>query len=179
MPLTLIESQVVTTGDSATAVDFESLGTAHELLFTWVNFDPTGGSDDVLTFQVTTSSYDYNAPIQSTYVRAYHNEADSTKNIDEYDSGAQSNGTGLQWIGTYVDQDQADSSGSGELRLFSHTNTNLVKNFLSRSSTETGSAAYDNFAAGYINTTEAITKVRFKALAGGTLIGTFTLYEYT
>ncbi len=180
MPLVKIEKQTVVSADSATAVDFESLGTAHELLFTWLNFDPTGGSDDTLTFQVTTDdTYSYDAPIQSVYHRAYHNEADSTANILAYSSGSQSNDTGLQWIGTYVDQDQGDSSGSGELRLFSHTSTSLVKNFISRSNTETGSATLDAHVGGYINTTEAITKVRFKALAGGTFTGVFTLYEYT
>lgn len=176
MPLTKIQAQ---DAGGATSVAFEALGTAHELLFTWVNFDPTGGSDDTLSFQVTTSSYAYNAPINSSYARGYHKEDDSAANMATYNDGAQSNGTGLQWIGTYVDQDQADSSGSGELRLFSHTNTSLVKNFISRSSTETGSAAYDNHVGGYVNTTEAITKVRFKALAGGTFTGKFTLYAYT
>jgi len=178
VPLTKIESQTAGAGASITEIDFESLGTAHELLFTWVNFDPTGGSDDVLAFQVTTSSYDWDAPIMSTYARAYHNEADSAANIATYTTGAQRNEDGFQWLGTYVDQDVATSAGAGELRLFSHTNTDLVKNFISRSSTESD-AAYDNHVGGYVNTTEAITKVRFKALAGGTFTGTFTLYEYT
>ena len=175
MPLTKIQAQ---DAGGATSVAFEALGTAHELLFTWVNFDPTGGSDDTLSFQVTTSSYAYNAPINSSYARGYHRENDTAANMATYDSGVLSNGTGLQWIGSYVDQDSADSSSSGELRLFSHTNTDLTKNFISRSSTETD-AAYDNHVGGYVNTTEAITKVQFKALAGGTFTGTFTLYEYT
>ena len=176
MPLTKIQSQ---DAGGATSVAFEALGTAHELLFTWVNFFPTGGADEVLTFQVTTSSYAYNAPIMSSYGRAYHKEDDSAANIATYDTAAQVNATGLQWIGTYVDQDIADSAGSGELRLFSHTNTSLVKNFISRSNTETQAASLDAHVAGYVNTTEAITKVRFKALAGGTFTGTFTLYSYT
>ena len=176
MPLTKIQAQ---DAGGATSVAFEALGTAHELLFTWVNFDPTGGSDDTLSFQVTTSSYAYNAPINSSYGRGYHTESDTTANMATYDTAALSNGTGLQWLGTYVDQDVADSSSSGELRLFSHTNTSLVKNFISRSNTETGSASLDAHVGGYVNTTEAITKVRFKALAGGTFTGTFTLYEYT
>jgi hypothetical protein len=178
MPLTKIEAQTAGAGASITEIDFESLGTAHELLFTWVNFDPTGGSDDTLSFQVTTSSYDYNAPINSAYARGYHRENDTAANMATYDSGSLSNGTGLQWLGSYVDQDAADSSSSGELRLFSHTNTSLVKNFISMSSTETD-AAYHAHIGGYVNTTEAITKVRFKALAGGTFTGIFTLYEYT
>ena len=175
MPLTKIQAQ---DAGGATSVAFEALGTAHELLFTWVNFFPTGGADEVLTFQVTTSSYAYNAPINSSYARAYHNEADSAANIATYDTPAQSNGTGIQWIGTTVDQDVATSSAAGELRLFSHTNTSLVKNFISRSSTR-AAAAYDNHVGGYVNTTEAITKVRFKAHDGGTFTGTITLYSYT
>jgi hypothetical protein len=175
MPLTKIQAQ---DAGGATSVAFEALGTAHELLFTWVNFFPTGGADEVLTFQVTTSSYAYNAPIMSSYARAYHNEADSAANIATYDAGAQVNATGIQWIGTTVDQDVATSSAAGELRLFSHTNTDLVKNFISRSSTR-AAAAYDAHVGGYVNTTEAITKVRFKAHDGGTFTGTITLYAYT
>jgi hypothetical protein len=66
MPLTKIQSQ---DAGGATSVAFEALGTAHELLFTWINFDPTGGSDDTLSFQVTTSSYAYNAPIMRKMTR--------------------------------------------------------------------------------------------------------------
>jgi hypothetical protein len=145
----------------------------------WINFDPTGGSDDYLSFQATTSSYSYNAYITSTYFRGYHNEANSTANLAYYTTLDQAQTQLYQPLGTYVDQDVADSAGSGELRLFSHTNTSLVKNFISRSNTETQAASLDAHVAGYVNTTEAITKVRFKALAGGTFTGTFTLYSYT
>lgn len=178
MPLTKIQSQEA---NGATSVTFSSLGTAKELLFTWIDYDPTGGSDEALTFQVTTSSYSNNAPITSGYGRAYHNEGDTTANLQAYDDGsntqAQGNDTGDQWISTLVDQDQSIASCSGTLTLFSINSTAKVKMFFVRSMSEAGSAAYENHVGGYVNTTEAITAVRFKGSGGGTFTGTFTLYK--
>jgi hypothetical protein len=177
--LTLVEAHTLISSQDAggaTSVTFSSLGSYDVLLFDWINFDPTGGSDDVLTFQVTTSSYSYNAPITSTFFRGYHNEADSTANLAYYTSGDQEQGTGYNWLGTYVDQDVADSAGSGNLTIFGHSSDTYVKHFMSRSSTEAGAAAYDAHVAGYVNTAEAVTAVQFKALAGGTFTGTIKLY---
>jgi len=103
---TLISSQ---DAGGATSVTFSSLGTYDVLMLDWINFDSTDGADDVLSFQATTSSYSYNAPITSTYFRGYHNEADSTANLAYYTSGDQAQGTAYQWLGTYQDQDQADA----------------------------------------------------------------------
>ena len=172
---TLIASQTSAT-ESNVSITFSSLGSYDVLLFDWINFDPTGGSDDILSFQVTTSSYAYNAPITSTFFRAYHNEADSTSNLAYYTSGDQAEGTAYNWLGTYVDQDEDDSSGSGNLTIFGHSSGTYVKQFTSRSSTEAGAAAYDAYVAGYVNTVEAVTAVQFKALAGGTFTGTIKLY---
>jgi len=170
---TLISSQ---DAGGATSVTFSSLGSYDVLMLDWINFDSTDGADDVLSFQATTSSYSYNAPITSTYFRGYHNEADSTANLAYYTSGDQAQGTAYQWLGTYQDQDQADASGAGNIMIFGHSSTTYVKHFMSRSMTDTGAAAYDANIAGYINTAEAITALQFKALGGGTFTGTFNLY---
>ena len=170
---TLISSQ---DAGGATSVTFSSLGSYDVLLFDWINFDPTGGADDYLSFQATTSSYSYNAPITSTYFRGYHNEADSTANLAYYVSADQAQGTSYNWLGTYVDQDVADSAGSGNLTLYGHSSTTYVKHFTSRANTETQAATLDAYVAGYANTTEAITAIQFKAGAGGTFTGTFNLY---
>jgi len=143
----------------------------------WINFDSTDGSDDVLAFQATTSSYSYNAPIVSTYFRAYHEEDDDPANSAYYTSGDQSaSDAAYQWLGTYQDQDVANASGCGNLTLFGHSNTTDYKNFLSRGITDTGSAAHDAHVAGYFDTTEAITALQFKALGGGAFTGTNKLY---
>ena len=174
---TLIASQTPATESNVSITfDTSSLGSYDVLMFDWINFDPTGGSDDLLTFQVTTSSYAYNAPITSTYFRGYHNEANSVGNVLYDGDGDQAQGVAYNWLGTYVDQDEDDSSGSGNLTIFGHSSGTYVKQFTSRSSTEAGAAAYDAYVAGYVNTVEAVTAVQFKALAGGTFTGTIKLY---
>jgi hypothetical protein len=171
---TLISSQ---DAGGATSVTFSSLGSYDVLLFDWINFDSTDGADDVLSFQVTTSSYSYNAPITSTYFRGYHNEANSTANHAYYVSGDQANADQVyQWLGSYMDEGEDDSASSGNLTIFGHSSGTYVKHFMSRSSTEAGAAAYDAHVAGNVNTIEAVTAVQFKAFGGGTFTGTFDLY---
>ena len=160
----------------ATAVTFSSLGSYDVLIFNWINFDPTGGSDDLLTFQVTTSSYAYNAPITSTYFRGYHNEANSVGNVLYDGDGDQAQGVAYNWLGTYVDQDEDDSAGSGNLMIFGHSSDTYIKHFMARANTEASAAAHDAYSAGYVNTNEAVTAVQFKALGGGAFTGTFDLY---
>ena len=171
---TLISSQ---DAGGATAVTFSSLGSYDVLLFDWINFDSTDGADDVLSFQVTTSSYSYNAYITSTYFRGYHTEAGASGGLAYYVSGDQENADQVyQWLGAYMDEGEDDSSSSGNLTIFGHSSGTYVKHFMSRSSIEAGAAAYDAHAAGYVNTVEAVTAVQFKALAGGAFTGTFDLY---
>ena len=171
---TLIDSQ---DAGGATSVTFSSLGSYDVLIFDWINFDSTDSADDVLSFQVTTSSYSYNAPITSTYMRGYHTEDDATGNVLYYNSGDQANADQVyQWLGSYMDDGEADSSSSGNLMIFGHSSGTYMKHFMSRGNTETGAAAHDAHVSGYVNTDEAVTAVQFKALGGGTFTGTFNLY---
>jgi hypothetical protein len=171
---TLISSQ---DAGGATAVTFSSLGSYDVLLFDWINFDSTDGADDVLSFQVTTSSYSYNAYITSTYFRGYHTEAGASGGLAYYVSGDQENADQVyQWLGAYMDEGEDDSSSSGNLTIFGHSSGTYVKHFMSRSSTEAGAAAFDAYVGGFVNTPEAITAVQFKALGGGTFTGTIKLY---
>jgi len=166
---TLISSQ---DAGGATSVTFSSLGSTDVLIFDIVNFDPT----DKLMVQATTSSYSYNVPMTTTFFTAFHTEADTT-NLG-YRSGAdQAQGTNYQQLSATNSSD-ADSNSSGSLMLYGHSSTTFVKHFTSRVSSDyVGQAgAYDAFAAGYFNTTEAITAIQFKANGGGAFNGTFNLY---
>ena len=173
---TLIASQTSAT-ESNVSVTFSSLGSYDVLLFDWINFDSTDGADDVLSFQVTTSSYSYNAYITSTYFRGYHTEAGASGGLAYYVSGDQENADQVyQWLGAYMDEGEDDSSSSGNLTIFGHSSGTYVKHFMSRSSTEASAAAFDAYVGGFVNTPEAITAVQFKALGGGTFTGTIKLY---
>jgi len=169
---TLIQSQDASGG---TSVTFSSLGSYDVLLFDWINFDSTDGTTDTLSFQVTTASYPYDAYITSTAFRAYHNESDAIANVEYYASGDQAQTQLYQWLGAYTGANN-DSSSSGNFTIYGHSSDTYVKHFMSTSSAETNEAIFSHHIAGYVNTTEAITAVQFKALGGGTFTGTIKLY---
>ena len=63
------------------------------------------------------------------------------------------------------------------MHLFEPSSSTFVKHFYSRFATADDDGFSDNpFAAGYINTTTAITRVQFKFSSGNIDAGTFKLY---
>jgi len=172
---TLIDSQDAGGG---TSVTFSSLGSYDVLLFDWINFDSTDGGTDTLSFQATTASYAYNVPITSTSFRGYHKEDDTSASVSYYTGGDQAEGTAYNWLGAYTGY-SADSSTSGNFTIYGHSSVTYVKHFMSASSSEganVNDAIFSHYVAGYMNTTEAITAIQFKALGGGTFTGTISLY---
>jgi len=172
---TLIDSQDAGGG---TSVTFSSLGSYDVLLFDWINFDSTDGGTDTLSFQATTASYAYNVPITSTSFRGYHKEDDTSASVSYYTGGDQAEGTAYNWLGAYTGY-SADSSTSGNFTIYGHSSDTYVKHFMSASSSEganVNDAIFSHYIAGYMNTTEAITAIQFKALGGGTFTGTISLY---
>ena len=172
---TLIDSQDAGGG---TSVTFSSLGSYDVLLFDWINFDSTDGGTDTLSFQATTASYAYNVPITSTSFRGYHKEDDTSASVSYYSGGGQAEGTAYNWLGAYTGY-SADSSTSGNFTIYGHSSVTYVKHFMSASSSEGANATdaiFSHYVAGYMDTTEAITAIQFKALGGGTFTGTISLY---
>ncbi len=70
-----------------------------------------------------------------------------------------------------------DHSLNGTLHLFDPSSTTFVKHFICKSNTYHRSDwSFNNFTAGYFNTTTALTRVRFKFASDATDAGTFKLY---
>jgi len=70
-----------------------------------------------------------------------------------------------------------DDSGSGTLHLFDPSNVTFVKHFISNTNiVESGSASYNTYVAGYMNTTSAINAVRFQMSSGNIDSGTIIMY---
>ena len=70
-----------------------------------------------------------------------------------------------------------DESSSGILHLFDPSNTTFVKHFMSRHQQYTsGDYSYDNYSAGYFNTTSAIDAIQFKMSSGNIDSGVIKLY---
>jgi len=150
--------------------------TYKEYIFVFNNIHPA--TDEAhFTFQVSTDGgSNYNTTLTSSYILSYHAENDSETSLAYQAGHDQAQTTNFQNIlhGTGNDNDEA---GSGTLHLFDPSNTTFVKHFIHRASTlNAGSYNYQNFAAGYFNTTSAVNAVQFKMSSGNIDAGTIDMY---
>ena len=85
-------------------------------------------------------------------------------------------GTGFQPISLSINNDN-DSSYAGTLQIFDPSSTTFVKNFISVSNEYgNGDLSYASYAAGYFNTTTALTRFQFKMSSGNIDAGVIKLY---
>ena len=152
--------------------------TYKEYLFTFNNIHPATDNQQ-FAFQVDTgTNTNYNQAITSTAFRAYHIEGDNDQGLGYVAGEDQGQGTAFQKLtaGGTIGADN-DQSGSGFFHLFNPSSTTFVKNFIIRSSAYHASDyAIDFYAAGYVNTTTALTSVQFKMLSGNIDAGDICLY---
>ena len=166
------------TASSSATLDFTSglTSTYDQYIFKFINIHPA--SESLFSFQVDTgTNTSYNQTITSTFFRAYHSENDGDNLFGYREDNDQAQGTGFQNLAYYNGVDN-DSGCGGELTIYNPSSTVFVKHFISRVASMRGNstAAVDNFAAGYINTTTAITRVRFKMDSGNINTGTIKMY---
>ena len=172
--LVLISTQ---TASSSSTIDFTSGidSTYKEYIFKFFNIHP---SADQVRFNVNfrDGSTAYDATKTTSWFQAEHLEDDSATAL-EYQSGndlAQS--TGVQIISGFVGNAN-DENISGTLHLFDPSNTTFVKHFMSRfAGMIGGNYAGDQFSAGYVNTTTALTRVKFALTSGNITSGTIKMY---
>ena len=172
--LVLISEQ---TASSSATIDFTSDidSTYKEYQVHFTDVHPATDSTKFTCQFDTGTNTNYNQTITSTFFRAAQDESATTdfgyKTADDL-----AQGTGFQTLcGTIGNAN--DESCAGILQLFDPSNTTFVKHFISRVHGYTNNDyAIDDFAAGYINTTTAITRIRFKFASGNIDAGTFKLY---
>ena len=168
-----------TTASSSANVDITSDidSTYKEYQVHFFDVHPESGSR--LAFQVDTgTNTNYNQTITSTAFVTRHTEDDSTADLG-YNTGddlAQSTSFQRLSCGGTVETD-ADASATGILHLFDPSNTTFVKHFMATMQIyNNDQASHNSYVAGYINTTTAITRIRFKYESGDIDSGTFKLY---
>tara|TARA_R100001079_G_scaffold75965_1_gene40842 strand:+ start:183 stop:827 length:645 start_codon:yes stop_codon:yes gene_type:complete len=169
------------TASSSSTIDFTSGidSTYKEYIFKFFDIHPAT-NDQSFAFQVDTgTNTSYNQTITSTFFNAQHDESDSNTYFMYRTTGDQAQGTSFQRLteGTGNDNDQ---SCSGTLHLFDPSNTTFVKHFIANThNAHQGDYAMNNFIAGYVNTTTALTRVRFKFESGNIDSGTIKMYGVT
>ena len=173
--LVLLETQ---TASSSSTIDFTSDidSTYKEYQFHFIDIHPSGDGTK-FQFQVDTgTNTSYNQTITSTSFYAYHAEDDSGTSLSYDGSYDQAQGTGFQDLIFYQGNGN-DESCVGILHLFDPSNSTFVKHFISRGVRYSANdQASDEYAAGYVNTTTALTRVRFKFNSGTIDAGTIKMY---
>jgi len=167
-----------TTASSSGTIDITSGidSTYKEYIIKCIDIHPAT-NDQALTFQADTgTNTSYNQTMTTTRFKAGQNEA-GNYTVLGYETGSdQAQATAFQVLTQNVGNGN-DESLAGTLHIFDPSNTTFVKHFLATFNTyQHGDATYNDFTAGYFNTTTAITRVRFKMASGNIDAGTFKLY---
>ena len=166
------------TASASASISFTSGidSTYKEYMFIFNNIHPS--TDNVnFTFNMSTDNgSNYNVTKTTTFVRAYHSEngAESALNYETGQDLAQS--TSYQNI-SYVIGNDNDQSTSGYLHLFEPSSNTFVKHFISRmNASYSGDFTFDQYIAGYGNTTSAINAIDFKMASGNIDAGTIQMF---
>ena len=165
------------TASSSSTISFTSGidSTYKEYLLTFNNLHPATNNIK-FQYNFTTDCSNWNVSKTTTFFLAYHAEDDSATSL-AYDTNSDlGNGTGYQYFGNDVGNDN-DQGVSGYMYLFSPSDTTFVKHFMTVTSVANQADLMVNvFTAGYCNTTSAITGVDFKATSGNIDSGHICLY---
>ena len=163
----------VTFLNGGSGVVFDS--TYSEYFFTLKNIHPSS-DPGIISFQATTDGTNYNTTATTTYFRANHGEDDGSTGLayaTGFDRAQETTVINLD-SGSGNDNDQASS---GFLRVFAPSSTTFVKHFIAQvSDSNDGDVHHNVFAAGYFNTTSAITGIRFSMDSGNIDAGDICLY---
>ena len=172
--MVLLEEQTASSSDD---ISFTSGidSTYKEYIFYFISSHPST-NPGIISFQATTDGTNFNTAVTSTYFRAYHDEADSAAVLQYAVNFDEAQGTGVQNLDSGSGNGN-DLASSGYLHLYNPSDTTFVKHFYSKSSgTNDGDYSINVFAAGYFNTTSAITGIRFQLDSGTIDSGTIKLY---
>ena len=158
----------------ASGVVFDS--TYKEYVFICNDIHPSASNPN-FGFQVDVgTATSYAQTITSTYFAGYQNEAGDTAALEYVGGQDQAQGTGLQTLADQIGNGN-DESTAGMLHIFNPSSTTFVKHFIGRFQGYNGSDfSTDLNIAGYVNTTTALTRVRFKMSSGNIDAGTITMY---
>ena len=173
--LVLLSTQ---TASSSATIDFTSDidSTYKEYQVHFTDVHPATDSTKFTCQFDTGTNTNYNQTITSTFIRAAQDESGTTDGPTLKSAETQSQGTAFQTLTGTIGNGN-DESCAGILKVFEPSSSTFIKHFLGRAHGYThNNYAINEFASGYINTTTAITRIRFKFASGNIDAGTFKLY---
>jgi len=177
--ITLISSQTASSSASlsfTTGID----STYRTYLFKWINCHPATNRDEFQFNMSTDGGSNYNVTKTSTYFEAYHGVVFNDTAFSYNTSFDLAQSTSYQVLAHNIGNAN-DEATSGELYLFSPSNTTFVKHYLSRNLRQTQDNSGnpyqgDDYIGGYGNTTSAINAITFQYAGGNIDAGTILMY---
>jgi len=150
--------------------------TYKEYVFKFINIHPAT-DNTTFTFNLSADGgSNYNVSKTTTVFRAFHDEADSSTELDYLDGLDLANGTGVQALVENIGNGN-DESSSGTLRLFEPSSATFVKHFIWEVPSYASSNAMNiQYGAGYANTNSAINAIQFTMGSGNIDSGVIKLY---
>ena len=173
--LVLISEQ---TASSSATIDFTSGidSTYKEYQFHFTDIHP---ATDNTSFQFqcsTNTGSSYGVTVTTTYFRGQHNEGDSNTSLTYLTTDDLAQSTNFVTISEDVGNDN-DQAVAGTLQIFNPSSTTFVKHFSNNfSGAQRNDFSFNEFMAGYFNTTSAIDAVQFKFASGNIDAGTIKMY---
>jgi hypothetical protein len=177
--MTLIKEQTASSSASISFVDGSSdvvLDSTYPIYkFEFINLHPS--TNAIFRFNLSTDSgSNYNVTKTSTNFRQIHRENDTETGLGYNTAEDLAQSTSDCSISSTVATNSDDNLG-GTLYLFNPSSTTFVKHFMANTNVvHPDPASYNDFTAGYGNTTSAVDGVRFKFASGNIDSGTIKLY---
>ena len=174
--MNLITTNTISSGVSSSDFTSGIDSTYDTYIFKYYNVHPATNNVK-FTFQVEVGTgTTYGQSITSSDFILQHSEDDSATEFGYASANDQSNGTAFQSIAQLVGNG-ADESASGDLYIFSPSNTTFVKHFMAIGNHyRQDNYTRAHYTAGYVNTTTALTRVSFKFTSGNIDSGVIKMY---
>jgi len=174
MAMTLLADNTADTTDLASVEFTSGIDSTYKLyIFKFIDINPATNLTR-FNFQVNASGQTgFNETMTTTYFDAYHYESGDPYGPElRYNTvGDQAQGTSYQNLTSGLGSGSDECCG-GELHLFNPSSTTYVKHFYATinavypAAGADSAATFNNFIAGYINTTSAIDEIDFKMTSG-------------
>ena len=173
--LILLETQ---TASSSATLSFTSDidSTYKEYVFKFIDIHPATDSQTFGFQGDTGTNTSYNQTITSTWVYAQHGEDAGSAAVGYSTSYDMAQATGFKAL-TSTQGNGNDESCVGTLHIYDPSNTTFVKHFTADTQQYyDGDDSIRVLAAGYFNTTTALTRFQFKMSSGNIDAGTIKMY---
>ena len=183
--MTLIKTITISSGTSTVQFAHGSSSVVFDntypiYLFKYMSVHGANEQELVIDFSDSAGS-DYDLLHQTAFFRAAHNEAGNDASVAYVTSRDMANSGSRPFLTVPIGT-ESDNSGSGELYVFNPSSTTFVKHFISNSNisvgdgSSAGSYSQNSFVAGYVNTTAAVTGIKFEMDGGNIDSGIFKMY---